>query len=121
ALGGERQELAIRRPVGLRVDKAVRLVVAADPRLQDTPLRLARGSVSQIEINEVEVLLAEVRDLGPVRRERRSEVQGALGELLRQQRLCDGACLRPGTDLGQILLQNGVTPLSGELVHGKAD
>src|SRR4051812_6198394 len=65
--GREGQVLPVRGPVRLRVDEAVRLVVAAHPRLEDTALHLSGDAVCQVQVDEVEVLLAEVRDPRPVR------------------------------------------------------
>ena len=66
ALGREGQILAVGRPVGLRVDEPIGLVVAADAGLEDPALDLAGDAVGQVQVDEVEVLLAEVGHLRAV-------------------------------------------------------
>src|SRR4051812_19438198 len=84
-LSCKREVLAVGRPVGLGVDEPVGLVIAADPGLEDPALHLAGDAIGQIKINEIEVLLAEVGDLGTVGREGGCEVERPLGALLGQQ------------------------------------
>ena len=109
--------LPVGRPVGLRVDEPVGLVVAADAGLEDPALHLAGLAVGQVQVDEVEVLLAEVRHLRPVGREGRRQVQRALGALLGQQLVGHRPRLGPRADLGQILLLHRVAPLVGELLQ----
>ena len=61
ALGRKGEILAVRRPVCLGIDEPVGLVVAADARFEDTALDLAGDTVGEVEIDRVEILLAEVR------------------------------------------------------------
>ena len=92
SLRREGEILPVRRPVRLRVDEPVRLVVAADAGLEDPPVDLAGDAVGEVQVHRVEILLAEVRDPRPVRREGGGEVQRPVRPLLGQQLVCD----RPG-------------------------
>src|SRR5256885_6529719 len=51
ALGREGEVLPIGRPVGLRIDEAIRLVVAADPGFEEPALHLARNTIGQVEVD----------------------------------------------------------------------
>src|SRR5687768_16951954 len=61
ALAGDGDEAPVGREARRGVDEPERLVVAAERGLEEAALALAGHAVSQIEIDEVEVRLAEVR------------------------------------------------------------
>ena len=121
SLGREREELAVGRPVGLRVDEPVGLVAAADAGLEDPPLHRAGCAVRQVQIDEVEVPLAEVGHLRAVRREGGGQVQRPLRPLLGQELVRHGLRLGPRADLGEVPLLHRVPPLVGELLQAQAD
>ena len=121
SLRREGEILPVGRPVRLRVDEPVGLVVAADAGLEDPPLDLAGDAVGEVQVDRVEILLAEVRDLRPVGREGGGEVQRPVRPLLGQQLVGDGPGPGPRADLRQVALLDRVAPLLGELLQREPD
>src|SRR5207237_8877116 len=86
---GDREVAPIGRERARGVDEAQALVVARDCRFYQAPQDLTRLRVGEIEVDEERVLLAEVRNLAPVRGEGRREVQRAVRALRGESRLRD--------------------------------
>ena len=67
ALRRDGQELPVRRPARGGVDEAEGLVVAAERRLEKPADDLTGVAIGQIQVDEVEVFLAQIGDSRPVR------------------------------------------------------
>ena len=117
-LGRERQELPVGGEARRGGDEAERFVVAAERRLEQPALGLAGVGVREPEVQEVEVLLAEIRDLVAVGRERGRQVPAAARLLLGEQGSRHRPPLRPVADLGEVLLLHRVVPLRHQLLEG---
>ena len=119
-LGRDREVAAVGRERSRRIDEAQALVVVVLRRFHQPPLDASRLGIRQPEIDEEAALIAEVRDLLAVRRERRREEDAPARVPLGQRRLRDAACAVVVAQLRQERRLDRVAPVIREILERAA-